>query len=94
MKEVDIWIEVLSKLDWMFKDEEVGPGNINKLLYWKENEYLYVYFDLTTSKVISIHIRRTSYDKVGKLNINKDIFYNLNRSLFREVKLSSIIKKN
>jgi hypothetical protein len=90
MKEVDIWIEVLSKLGWSFKDEESGPGNANKLIYWKESKYLYVYFNLKTSEVSSISIKRTSYNQSDKPNINKDIFYKMNIDLFREVKLSYI----
>jgi hypothetical protein len=90
MKEVDIWIEVLSNLGWSFKDEESGPGNINKLTYWKESEYLDVYFNLKTSEVSSIRVKRTSYDQLDKPNINKDIFYKINIDLFREVKLSYI----
>jgi len=88
MKEVDIWIEVLSNLGWSFKDEESGPGDTNKLIYWKESQYLNVYFNLKTSKVSSIRIKRTSYDQLDKPNINKDIFYKMNIDLFREVKLS------
>jgi hypothetical protein len=90
MKEVDIWIEVLSNLGWSFKDEESGPGSINKLIYWKESEYLDVYFNLKTSEVSSISIKRTSYNQSDKPNINKDIFYKMNIDLFREVKLSYI----
>lgn len=95
MKEVDIWIEVLSKLNWSFRDEETGPGN-NKLIYWKEGQYLNLYFNYKTSDVSSLNIKRTSYDPLGarviqdKININKDIFYNLHIDLFREVKLSYI----
>jgi hypothetical protein len=90
MKEVDIWIEVLSKLGWSFRDEETGPGNTNKLIYWKEGQYLNLYFNYKTSDVSSLNIKRTSYDQSDKININKDIFYNLHIDLFREVKLSYI----
>lgn len=90
MKEVDIWIEVLSKLGWSFRDEETGPGNTNKLIYWEEGQYLNLYFNYKTSDVSSLNIKRTSYDQSDKININKDIFYNLHIDLFREVKLSYI----
>jgi hypothetical protein len=91
MKEVDIWIEVLSNLGWIFIDEETGTGYTNKLIYWKESQYLNVYFNLKTSEVSSIIIKRTSYDQSDKPNINKDIFYKMNIDLFRQVKLSYII---
>lgn len=72
MKEVDIWIEVLSKLGWSFRDEETGPGNTNKLIYWKEGQYLNLYFNYKTSEVSSLNIKRTSYDQSDKINVNKD----------------------
>lgn len=91
MDEVTIWCKVLEKIGWKFHDEETGPDNINKMIYWKEGQYFNLYFNLKTSEVKSINIKRTSYDQIDKANVDKKSFCERYKDIFREVKLDIIL---
>jgi hypothetical protein len=91
MDEVTIWCKVLEKIGWKFHDEETGPDNINKMIYWKEGQYFNLYFNLKTSEVKSINVRRTSYDQVDKPIYKREKFQEVYKDIFREIKLDIIL---
>jgi hypothetical protein len=80
MSEVDMWIEVMSRLGFLFI-EETCTGDINVLEYvWTPTNHTYqIYFNLNTEEVNSL------FCVIG--GVTKKSFYNQYINIFRQVKL-------
>lgn len=86
MTEVDIWLKVMDKLGFLFIEEKSQVTNdINIIEYvWTPTNHNYrLYFDRKTEVVNSL------FCVIG--GVNKQIFYNRYKDIFREVKLKEIV---
>jgi hypothetical protein len=85
MSEVDIWLEVMDKLGFLFIDEKCGLGEFNVIEYVhiQTNHTYQLYFNRKTEVVNSLHC------VVG--GVDKNSFYNKHKELFREIKLNSLV---
>lgn len=93
MTEVDIWIKVFDKLHFKFIEEYCSQSKINFLVY--RNDYrgdgnytgdYRLYFNRETDEVLSLFINNSTGNQT-----TKQLFIEENKSLFREVKLLSIM---
>jgi len=93
MTEVDIWIKVFDKLHFKFIEEYCSQSKINFLVY--RNDYrgdgnytgdYRLYFNRETDEVLSLFINNSTENQT-----TKQLFVEENKSLFREVKLLSIM---
>lgn len=100
MTEVDIWIKVFDKLEFVFIDEHCRPGLNNLLKYQGVDNIYSLYFNRKTGKVILLNWTKNpgfiSKDEELKVttnfttSVNKQLFYEHYKSLFRDIKLESL----
>jgi hypothetical protein len=92
MSEVDMWIEVMSRLGFLFI-EETCTGDINVLEYvWTPTNHTYqIYFNLNTEEVNSLFCVISSTTGIPPIRnsggVTKKSFYNQYINIFRQVKL-------
>ena len=80
MSEVDMWIEVMSRLGFLFIEEKcVGDANVLEYVWTPTNHTYQIYFNLNTEEVNSI------FCVIG--GVTKKSFYNQYINTFRQVKL-------
>jgi hypothetical protein len=95
MSEVDVYINLLTDLGFVFQDEKSSRGNNSNILefsgYYNDRPYsAKIWFKYSTEEVTSIKVE-DMYDNFTNPTFTKQTLQELYKDKIREIKLNSIL---